>query len=140
MCIITSFISSSVWSPYLSIEAPIKTARQIFLGNLCIALVRLSPPALWPTSITWWKKQNREKQSEFASDSRINSFEFWIRFHLFLFGERGEEVDEWLVVLVEGSEWIHGWRIDAGGFEVDASDGEARDFHETFDLVPAPWS
>lgn len=59
-------------------------------------------------------------------------------FDLFLFRERGEELDEWLVILVEGSERIGGGRIDAGGFEVDASDGEARDFHETLDLVPAP--
>lgn len=80
-----------------------------------------------------------EQRKQRVSSLQIQeSFKLGFLCDLFLVGVGGEEVDEWLIVLVEGSKRIGGGRIDAGGFEVDASDGEARDFHETLDLVPAP--
>lgn len=132
----TSFRSWSVQNPDRSIVADTKTATLIFPANFPMAWVRLSPPALCPTSITCqWNPSTRlswiytDNQLGLKNSSNAN---------LFGLGERRHEVHQGLVVVIEREDRVSVGGVDPGALQVDAGDPVARVLHEGPNLVPAP--
>lgn len=118
-------------------------ATRIFLANLCIASVRLKPPALCPTSITCAQQSKHPSKPNqnvglLMIDRKYKGNHCSQLVYLFIVRQIRQEVGKGRVVFIKSEDCVGIGLVNTSTFKVETSNLIARCFHETPDLEPAP--
>jgi len=134
------------WSaPCFNMLAATYIAIRIFLANLCIASVKLKPPAPCPTNITCAQQSKHPTKTDqnvglLILDRKHQGYYYAWLVYLFFVRQIRQEAGKGCIVFIKSEDCVGIGLINTSTFKVETSNLMARFFHETPDLVPAPGS